>query len=96
VSRVFCSKISENLPESEDYYSALTWFDEEKDELESSPNKTQAVTPCPSAKFMPRHGVVPCFNPVNHSRPKPSPAVSPELDGSRRCAEQRYLHRSDC
>src|SRR5260370_19008855 len=82
--------------ESEYYHSVLTWFDEERDELESSPNKTQAVGPCPSAKFMPRHRVAPCFNPVSHSRPKPSPAVSPELDSSRSCSEQYYLVRSDC
>jgi hypothetical protein len=32
------SDIREDLPESEYYHSALTWFDEETDELESSPN----------------------------------------------------------
>jgi hypothetical protein len=34
------SDIGENLRESEYYHSVLTWFDEERDELESSPNKT--------------------------------------------------------
>src|ERR1700704_1674438 len=63
--------------ESEYYHPVLTWFDEERDELEPSPNKTQVVRRCPSAKFMFRHGVAPCFNPVSHWRPKPSPAISP-------------------
>jgi hypothetical protein len=37
-----------------------------------------------------------CFSPVCHQRPKASATVSAELDSSRRCAEQRYLHRSEC
>src|SRR5260370_9183388 len=57
--------------ESEYYHSVLTWFDEERDELESSPNKTQAGGPCPSAKFIPRHPVAPFFNPSHHTIPTP-------------------------
>jgi hypothetical protein len=40
VSRVLCSNIGENLPESEYYHSALRWFDEERDGLESSADET--------------------------------------------------------
>ena len=35
------SRISENLRESEYYHSALTWFDEERDELESLQTRTR-------------------------------------------------------
>jgi hypothetical protein len=82
------SDIRGKLSESEYYHSVLASFDKERDGLEFSPNKTQAVKPCPSAKVMPHHGRVPCFSPVSHQRPKASPAVSPELDGSRRCAQK--------
>jgi hypothetical protein len=96
VSHVFCSKIGENLAESEYYHSALRWFDEERDELESSPNNTKAVRLRVFRNFIPRHGITLCFGPASRSRPTPSPAESPELDSSRRRAEQGYLQRSDC
>jgi hypothetical protein len=50
------SDIREDLPEAEYYHSALTWFDEERDEPEFSPNKTRAVRPCLPGRFMSRHG----------------------------------------